>query len=59
MKEYKKQSKKINAEKKQEIMRNKFFRKIPNDETFKALKEAHSNKGLKPITNLTTWLEEL
>lgn len=59
MKEDKKQSEKINAEKKQEIIRNKFLGKIPNDETLKALKEAHSGKGLKRITNLTTWLEEL
>ena len=32
---------------------------IPNDETIKAIKEARSGKGLKPITNLGTWLEEL
>ena len=59
MKEDKKQSKEIKAEKKQEIIRNKFHGKIPNDETIKAIKEAHSGKGLKRITNLTTWLEEL
>ena len=32
---------------------------IPNDETIKAIEEARSNKNLKPITNLSTWLEEL
>jgi hypothetical protein len=32
---------------------------IPNDETIKAIKEARSDKELKPITDLTTWLEEL
>lgn len=32
---------------------------IPNDETIKAINEARTGKGLKPITNLTTWLEEL
>ncbi len=32
---------------------------IPNDETIKAIKEARSSKGLEPITNLTSWLEEL
>ncbi len=59
MKEDKKQSEEINAEKKQEIVRNKFQGKIPNDETIKAIKKAHSSKGLKPITNLTTWLKNL
>ncbi|MBE0424576.1 MAG: hypothetical protein IBX66_11655 [Lutibacter sp.] len=59
MKEDKKQSEKINAEKKQEIIRNKFLGKIPNYETIKAIKKAQSGKGLKRITNLTTWLEEL
>lgn len=32
---------------------------IPNEETIKAIKEARSSKGLEPITNLSTWLEEL
>ena len=59
MKEYKKQSKEINAERKQEIIRNKFHGKIPNNETIKAINEARSDKGLRPITNLTSWLEEL
>jgi hypothetical protein len=59
MKEDKKQFEEINAEKKQEIIRIKFNGKIPNDETIKAIKEAQSGKGLKHITNLTTWLEEL
>lgn len=59
MKEDKKQSEKINAEKNQEIIRNKFLGNIPNDETIKAIKEARIGNGLKPITNLTIWLEEL
>lgn len=59
MKEDKKQSEEINAEKKQEVIRNKFLGKIPNKETIKAIKEAHSGKGLKRITNLTSWLKEL
>jgi len=59
MKEDKKQSEKINAEKKQEIIRNKFLGKIPNGETLKALNEARSDKALKPITNLITWLKNL
>ena len=32
---------------------------IPNNETIDAIKEARSSKGLEPINNLTTWLEEL
>ena len=32
---------------------------IPNEETIKAIKEARSSKGLEPISNLSTWLEEL
>lgn len=32
---------------------------IPNEETIEAIKEARSNKNLKPINNLTSWLEEL
>ena len=32
---------------------------IPNDETIKAIKEARSGKGLEPINDLSTWLEEL
>ncbi len=59
MKEDKKQSKEINAERKQEIIRNKFHGKIPNNETIKAINEARSDKGLKPITNLITWLKKL
>lgn len=32
---------------------------IPNEETIAAIKEARSNKNLKPIEDLTSWLEEL
>ena len=32
---------------------------IPNEETIAAIKEASSNKDLKPIKDLTSWLEEL
>jgi hypothetical protein len=32
---------------------------IPNTETIKAIKEARSNKNLDPISNLTSWLEEI
>jgi hypothetical protein len=32
---------------------------IPNEETIKAIKEARSSKNLEPITDLTSWLEEL
>ena len=32
---------------------------IPNTETIKAIKEARSNKNLEPISDLTSWLEEI
>ena len=32
---------------------------VPNDKTVKAINEARSGKGLKPITNLITWLKKL
>lgn len=32
---------------------------IPNEETIKAIKEARSSKNLEPISDLTSWLEEL
>lgn len=32
---------------------------IPNEETIAAIKDARSNKNLKPIEDLTSWLEEL
>lgn len=32
---------------------------IPNEDTIEAIKEARSGKKLKPITDLTSWLEEL
>tara|TARA_B110001450_G_scaffold78682_1_gene74708 strand:- start:3187 stop:3426 length:240 start_codon:yes stop_codon:yes gene_type:complete len=32
---------------------------IPNEDTIEAIKEARSAKKLKPITDLTSWLEEL
>ena len=32
---------------------------IPNEETINSIKEARSNKGLEPITDLSSWLENI